>query len=77
MSILFENENDRIVMDHLSPLQPAYKDNRQYYVPDLSFDALEFTKGIWYYKSDVDVKMEEDFKDNFQDADPPKQQKVY
>lgn len=77
MSILFDDEDDRIVMDHLSPLQPVYQNNHQYYVPDLSFDALEYNKGIWHYKSDVDVKMKEDYKDNFQDADLPKQKKVY
>lgn len=45
-----------IVFDHLVPVSPAYKGNREYYGPDFSYDAYNFEKGIWKFKSDIDVR---------------------
>jgi hypothetical protein len=55
MSLKFENDG-MIVFDHLSPESPQYKDDRQFYGPDFSFDAFRLEKGFWKYKGDIDIK---------------------
>jgi len=55
MSLRFEAD-DMIVFDHLSPFSPELKGNRQFYGPDFSFDAYKFEKGMWWLKSDIDIK---------------------
>ena len=55
MSLKFESEG-QIVFDHLSPVSPQYRDNRQFYGPDFSFDAFVLDKGTWKYKADIDIK---------------------
>ncbi len=56
MSIRYEEENKRIVMDHLSPAEPNLKSQFQFYGPDGSYDALVFKKDRWLLLSDVDVR---------------------
>ncbi len=78
MSIWFEEgKDDLIVMDHLSPLKPMYQDKAEYYVPDLSFDALEFKKGKWILIEDYDAKRGKRLNDRFYEMDLPEQKKVY
>jgi len=55
MSLKFEADT-LIVFDHLSPFSPEFKNNRQYYGPDFSFDAYCFEKGIWKLKEDIDIR---------------------
>lgn len=45
-----------IVFDHLVPLSPEYKENREYYGPDFSYDAYRYEKGAWHYKVNIDVR---------------------
>jgi len=45
-----------IVFDHLVPVSPALKGNREYYGPDFSYDAYNLEKGIWMFKSNVDIR---------------------
>lgn len=45
-----------IVFDHLVPVDPAMKGNREFYAPDFSYDSYEFEKGVWNLKVDVDVR---------------------
>jgi hypothetical protein len=55
MSLKFETDNT-VVFDHLSPFSPQYRDNRQFYGPDFSFDSFGYDKGLWRYKGDIDIK---------------------
>ncbi|HOU30878.1 MAG TPA: hypothetical protein PLG42_06425 [Bacteroidales bacterium] len=56
MSMKFEADT-LIVFDHLSPFSPEFKNNRQYYGPDFSFDAYYLDKGgLWNLKEDIDIK---------------------
>jgi len=55
MSLKFEADT-LIVFDHLSPFLPEFKNNRQYYGPDFSFDAYYLDKGIWKLKEDIDIR---------------------
>jgi hypothetical protein len=45
-----------IIFDHLVPVSPALKGKKEYYGPDFSYDAYNIEKGIWRFKSDVDVR---------------------
>ncbi|MBI2269767.1 MAG: hypothetical protein HYU69_05345 [Bacteroidetes bacterium] len=64
MSLKYFEETKRIVFDHLSPSQPGFEGQHQYYGPDFSFDALEFKKGKWVYVADVDARNGKSTKDN-------------
>ncbi len=45
-----------IVFDHLVPVSPQLKDNREYYGPDFSYDSYNLEKGLWIFKSNVDIR---------------------
>jgi hypothetical protein len=45
-----------IVFDHLVPINPGMKGNREFYAPDFSYDGYEFEKGVWKFQSDVEVR---------------------
>jgi hypothetical protein len=55
MSLKFEADG-MIVFDHLSPVSPEFKGNRQFYGPDFSFDSFIFEKDLWRLKADIDIK---------------------
>ena len=76
MSISFI-EDGLIVMDHLSPSKPVYEGKFEYYVPDLSFDALRLKKGIWDYEEDFDAKLDKNLKDRYYNMELPEQKKIY
>lgn len=56
MSLRYYEMKEWLVFDHLSPLQPNMEGMYDYYVPDLSFDALQFRKDKWYFIQNVDVR---------------------
>jgi hypothetical protein len=55
MSLKFESDV-LIVFDHLSPVSPDLKDNRQFYGPDFSFDSYSLENGLWRLKPDIDIR---------------------
>lgn len=55
VALRHEPDAKRIVMDHLSPFEPHLKGVRAYYGPDMSYDALVWRKGRWFYEPDVPV----------------------
>jgi hypothetical protein len=55
MSLRFRSGTS-IVFDHLVPFSPAQKDDRQYYGPDYSYDAYNFSSGTWNIVINVDVR---------------------
>jgi hypothetical protein len=48
-----------IVFDHLSPSLPKFKDNRQFYGPDFSYDSYNLENGLWRFKSNIDIRINE------------------
>jgi hypothetical protein len=58
MSLRYEPSAGMIVFDHLAPSDPRPESKGIYslYGPDLSYDGLEFSKGSWILKEDIDVK---------------------
>jgi hypothetical protein len=45
-----------IIFDHLVPLSPELKGQKEFYGPDFSFDTYNLEKGIWKFKPDVDAR---------------------
>jgi hypothetical protein len=45
-----------IIFDHLVPVSPTLKGNKEFYGPDFSFDTYNLEKGVWKFKSDVDAR---------------------
>jgi hypothetical protein len=56
MTVRYNEANKMIVFDHLSPIEPALRNNPRFYAPDSSYDGFIFRKGIWEYKPDIDVR---------------------
>ncbi|MFZ9029008.1 MAG: hypothetical protein ACO2Z9_08330 [Crocinitomicaceae bacterium] len=53
MYLNYEADRERIMMDHLSPESPSMANFREFYVPDLSYDAMEFDGKRWNLIEDV------------------------
>lgn len=55
MSLKFESDSS-IVFDHLVPLAPNLKDDRQYYGPDYSSDGYYLKDGTWRLAINIDAR---------------------
>jgi hypothetical protein len=55
MTLRFRSDRS-IVFDHLVPFSPTQKDDRQFYGPDYSVDAYNFTDGLWKLLINADVR---------------------
>lgn len=53
MYLNYEPQRERIMMDHLSPESPSMKNFREFYVPDLSYDAFVYQRTKWVLQEDV------------------------
>jgi hypothetical protein len=53
MTLRYEPARDMIVYDHLSPESPSLVGVYSYYVPDMSYDAFQWTKTYWEHKADI------------------------
>lgn len=53
MSLQWDQSQQRILFDHLSPETPSLEGFYQYYVPDMSLDAFEFQGTKWVLIEDV------------------------
>ena len=56
MKLKFHERVNRVVFDHLSPSEPRYVNQFEYYGPDFSYDALKLEKGIWNLIEEFDLK---------------------
>ena len=58
MSLRYEPGPGMIVFDHLAPSDPRPESKGVYslYGPDLSYDGLQFVKGSWILKEDLEMK---------------------
>lgn len=53
MSLKMNESMNKIVFDHLSPESPSMEGFKDYYVPDMTYDAYYWTGKFWQYQSDV------------------------
>jgi len=65
MKLSYDESQDWIIMDHLSPSEPKFEGVYEYYGPDFSFDAIRWESNHWQYYPDVNV--EEGIKKNKRD----------
>jgi len=56
ISVRFDPDLKMITYDHLVPRHPIYQNNYEFYVPDGSYDGLEFSDGLWNYYKDIDAR---------------------
>lgn len=56
MMLRFDDRSDRIVMDHLAPMEPMYEGDYSYYGPDFSYDVLNWEKGKWVLGKNVELR---------------------
>ena len=56
ISVRFDPDLKMITYDHLVPRHPIYQKNYEFYVPDGSYDGLEFSDGLWNYYKDIDAR---------------------
>lgn len=56
ITLNYDESSKRIIFDHLSPIEPGYKDIRVYYGPDFTYDAYLLKKGIWYLEENIDAR---------------------
>ncbi len=64
MILRFNEKNDIIVCDHLSPGNPKFKGQYEYYGPDYSYDAFEWNGKRWIIKSNIDPEIAINYKKN-------------
>jgi len=55
-SLKYHDKQERIVFDHLIPLNSGLEGVFEFYVPDLSFDGFEFRNDYWYFIQNIDVR---------------------
>lgn len=53
MSLNYDEERKKIIFDHLSPESPSMEGFREFYVPDMSYDAFSFIDNKWVLEEDV------------------------
>jgi hypothetical protein len=56
MSLRYDDKVQKVVFDHLVPLEPIFKGFYRFYVPDGSYDALTFSNGTFTLEKDVDAR---------------------
>jgi hypothetical protein len=55
ISLKFLNDK-AIVFDHLVPISPQLKGQKEFYGPDFSYDSYNLDKGLWRYRTNIDVR---------------------
>ena len=57
MTLKYEEDKEMIVYDHLSPSNPKYEGQYEFYGPDFSYDGLKYENGIWNTYYDLDLRL--------------------
>ncbi len=56
MMLRYDAKVKMIVMDHLAPSDPMFKNDPRYYGPDFTYDGFKFQDGKWQFISEVDLR---------------------
>ena len=59
MMLKYDENKKMIVYDHLSPSEPKYEGDREFYGPDFSYDGLKYENGVWNTYFDLDLRLNE------------------
>jgi len=55
LTLRYDEGLKMIVYEHLSPEKPSQTGKYQFYIPDFSYDGLEFKKGKYIHHPDINV----------------------
>ena len=53
MSLTYNEERQKIIFDHLSPESPTMEGFKEFYVPDMSYDAFKMDGNKWVLEEDI------------------------
>jgi len=53
MSLKYDDEREKIIFDHLTPESPGLREFRSHYIPDMSYDALNWDGKQWVLEEDI------------------------
>lgn len=53
MSLTYNEERQNIIFDHLSPESPTMEGFKEFYVPDMSYDAFKMDGNRWVLEEDI------------------------
>jgi hypothetical protein len=53
MSMTYNEEREKIIFDHLSPESPTMEGFKEFYVPDMSYDAFKMEGNKWVLEEDI------------------------
>ena len=56
MSLKYNEDKGMIIFDHLAPKDAFMEGQYQFYGPDFSYDAFDYSKGKWKFVPDIDIK---------------------
>jgi len=56
VSVNYDKEKNRIILDHLVPLKEGQEEYKAFYVPDGSYDCYQYKNGKWIFKEDIDAR---------------------
>ncbi len=56
MLLRYDEEEELIVFDHLTPIKNSFKGNYQFYGPDGTYDAFKMQNSYWVFQDDVILK---------------------
>jgi hypothetical protein len=71
ISVKYHDDKNMIVYNHVAPPDPYLEGMYPYYVPDGSFDGLEYKRGAWTYVADVNIKNPKSRNDNVKKPKTP------
>lgn len=58
MSLKYDSKKDRIVFDHLAPINNTMLGMFEFYSPDFTYDAYVWKKGRWFFEKNIDARNE-------------------
>jgi len=62
ISVKYHNKEQRIVFNHLVPPRKDLAGLEEYYIPEGTFNAYQYTKGKWWLQQDVDIRNQQKVK---------------
>ena len=77
MSLKYNEEKGMIIFDHLAPKDQYMEGQFQYYGPDFSYDAFDYSKGTWKFVPDIDIKNIKNKKDTITHKENKKEKAIY
>lgn len=58
MSLKYDSKKDRIVFDHLAPINSTMLGMFEFYSPDFTYDAYVWKNGKWLFEKNIDARNE-------------------